>query len=262
MSLNKKSNSEYWAARNIAMMKKIYNSQEQKNKLLVKEYNRVLREIKSDLADLYAKMDDISLSEAHKYDRYNKFVAQIETRIAELGKKEIETDKKILKDAFMTAYETTFKDINAVIPINFDKIPIHLVEKAILYPWSGSNYSEVIWKNTGKLAYELKNTITSGLIKGEGYVKMANRLDKTMGMGQFNALRVIRTETVHITAHATLERYRKSGVERVQYIAADDERTCDLCGVKHYQIYPIDKAPDLPIHPQCRCGYAPVIDIE
>ena len=59
-------------------MRKIYNSQEKENKALIKLYKNVLKEIKADLEGLYSKLDDnISLSEAYKYDRLHKIEKQL-----------------------------------------------------------------------------------------------------------------------------------------------------------------------------------------
>lgn len=49
-------------------------------------------------------------------------------------------------------------------------------------------------------------------------------------------------------------------VTKVQWWAAEDERTCETCGANHEKEYDIDKAPILPCHPGCRCTWLPVID--
>ena len=59
---------DYWEKRSLETMKKIYNAQEKKNKILIESYNKVLKEIENDLTELYKHMDsnNISLSEAYK----------------------------------------------------------------------------------------------------------------------------------------------------------------------------------------------------
>lgn len=81
---------DYWEKRSLETMKKIYNAQEKKNKILIESYNKVLKEIENDLTELYKHMDsnNISLSEAYKYNRLNKIKKQIEDRIVELAKEE------------------------------------------------------------------------------------------------------------------------------------------------------------------------------
>ena len=67
---------------------------------------------------------------------------------------------------------------------------------------------------------------------------------------------------MHYLNSATLQRYRDDGVEYVRVWAAEDERTCDTCGSYHEKIYPIEKCPVLPFHPNCRCTILPVTDEE
>ncbi len=42
--------------------------------------------------------------------------------------------------------------------------------------------------------------------------------------------------------------------------AAEDELTCDECSKYHGKIYPIDKCPHVPFHPNCRCTIILVTD--
>ena len=55
---------------------------------------------------------------------------------------------------------------------------------------------------------------------------------------------------------ATLKAYKDMGVKRVQWIAADDEKTCPTCGARDNRIYPINKIPPKP-HYGCRCYVVP-----
>lgn len=56
---------------------------------------------------------------------------------------------------------------------------------------------------------------------------------------------------------ATIKGFKDMGVKEVQWIAADDEKTCPTCGARDNQIYKIDKIPPKP-HYGCRCYIVPV----
>lgn len=56
---------------------------------------------------------------------------------------------------------------------------------------------------------------------------------------------------------ATLEGYRDSGVEKVQWNAHIDGRECKICRERNGKIYPIDKVPPK-AHRNCRCYLTPV----
>ncbi|EIW6613665.1 minor capsid protein [Clostridium perfringens] len=252
---------DYWEKRSLETMKKIYNAQEKKNKIFIESYNKVLKEIENDLTELYKHMDsnNISLSEAYKYNRLNKIKKQIEDRIVKLAKEET----KFNKESLTNNYKEAAKMVSDNLGIEFDKISKEVIEEAIQYPWSGHMFSEIIWKNVREqLVYNIQNIIVSGLAKGESYINMAKKLQKEMDKGIYNALRVIRTETANIVNNATLDRYKSKGVKKIKIITAPDERRCETCGKFHDKVYEIDKAPHLPNHAQCRCCYAPVIDMD
>ncbi|WP_194190373.1 minor capsid protein [Clostridium chrysemydis] len=251
-------NSEYWEKRSLAMMKKIYNTREKENKALVKLYRKVLTTTKGELEKLYSNMDNISLSDAYKFDRFKNIEQQLEENIKELTKKEIEFDKGLLENSYKEAYKQVGKDLK----IDFTKINTESVKKALNYPWSGAMFSERIWKNNSKLSFDVKEIITKGLIEGKSYINMAKELNDTMGQGTYNSLRLVRTETAHIVNQATLDRYSDSGlVEEVRIISAEDERQCDVCGELHNTVYRLGEEPTLPLHAHCRCCYAPEIKI-
>lgn len=67
---------------------------------------------------------------------------------------------------------------------------------------------------------------------------------------------------MHYLNEASRKGYKDAGVQKVQFWAAEDERTCETCGAMHEKIYPIEKAPILPLHPHCRCTWLPVLEEE
>lgn len=62
---------------------------------------------------------------------------------------------------------------------------------------------------------------------------------------------------ISVVDEATLKGFRDMGVKRVQWIAADDEKTCPTCGGRDNKIYSIKKIPPKP-HYGCRCYVIPV----
>ena len=56
---------------------------------------------------------------------------------------------------------------------------------------------------------------------------------------------------------ATIKGFKDMGVAMVQWIAADDEKTCPTCGARDNKVYKMDKIPPKP-HYGCRCYVVPV----
>ena len=60
-----------------------------------------------------------------------------------------------------------------------------------------------------------------------------------------------------VTDKAFIELMKDSGVEKVQWLTADDEKVCAKCNVMDGQIYPIEDVPPKP-HWHCRCRLKPI----
>ena len=56
---------------------------------------------------------------------------------------------------------------------------------------------------------------------------------------------------------ATLKGFKDMGVKDVRWIAADDEKTCPVCGDRDNKVYSVNKIPPKP-HYGCRCRIEPV----
>lgn len=57
--------------------------------------------------------------------------------------------------------------------------------------------------------------------------------------------------------NGTIDGYKSAGVEKVKWIAVDDEKTCPECRKLDGKVFDIDKVPDRP-HYRCRCVLEPV----
>lgn len=120
--------------------------------------------------------------------------------------------------------------------------------------WSGENYSARIWKNTNRLADEIRNEaqqVVMGL-KSPGQVK--RDLMNYYEVSYNQAARLIDTEVSYVLNKAGIENYRRLGVQKVTIITLD-VNTCEKCRALQGQVFLIDDAPVIPIHPRCHCSY-------
>ena len=60
-----------------------------------------------------------------------------------------------------------------------------------------------------------------------------------------------------VTDESTLKAYRDSGVKKVRWVTAGDERVCETCRERNGNVYSINAIPPKP-HRRCRCVYQPV----
>ncbi|HOL08029.1 MAG TPA: minor capsid protein [Methanomassiliicoccaceae archaeon] len=113
---------------------------------------------------------------------------------------------------------------------------------------------------TEDMGKNIQVQLSEGILKGEGMSKLAKRLVESTGIAEDRAKLIARTETMFAFNTAAKEEYQRYGVEKVEWVAALDERMCDICGKYHGKIYPIDAVPDAPAHPNCRCVKIPYIE--
>ena len=114
------------------------------------------------------------------------------------------------------------------------------------------------------LTASTKAKVTSALIEGvnagEGMRVIAKRVSEATGMERSRAVLIARTETMRAHNQVNEDLFKKNGIATVEWLAAMDERTCDVCGAHHGKKYPISDHPEIPAHPNCRCILLPVIE--
>lgn len=62
---------------------------------------------------------------------------------------------------------------------------------------------------------------------------------------------------ISVVDEATIKGFKDMGVKEVRWIAADDEKTCPVCGARDNKVYRLNKIPPKP-HYGCRCYIVPV----
>ena len=167
-----------------------------------------------------------------------------------------------LQARMIDTYQTSFYQTHYTIQkgtglaYDFNKLSNPAVKAAIANEWKGANYSKRIWNNTDKLANDLEDIITQGLMIGISGKKMATRIVKKMDSGRYEANRLIRTEVNYIAGQARLKCYEDIGTEKYIFIATLDTRTSVQCQKLDKTIHLVKDAEVgvnyPPMHPNCR----------
>lgn len=252
-------NSEYWEKRIANNTWKTYNSLEEKNRALLEMYQEASLNISDELYRVAEKMKTSTptLSDMHKFNRLTNLQKNMENIIRELG----ENVEKFGKDNMIEGFKDTYSNVMAQLGITeFDMVPKKIMEEMMKRPWQGGTFSERLWKNTQVLAMNLNDIVTNGIIQGKTVTEMAIQLNNAMNTGFNVSHRLVRTETMHYLNESAFKGYKDAGVVEVELWAAEDERTCEVCGAKHGTKYRIKGRPILPLHANCRCTYLPVIE--
>lgn len=94
--------------------------------------------------------------------------------------------------------------------------------------------------------------LSEGMAEGKSIIEMEREIRELIEETYANRAETIaRTEISYAENTATINRYREEGVKKVQFLAAKDERTCDECSSLEGEVFDIDDAPVIPIHPNC-----------
>lgn len=139
---------------------------------------------------------------------------------------------ELLKDIYEDNY---YKSIWTVqtgfqLGLSFDKLNIEAIEKVIKTSWLGENYSDRIYKDKAKLIRTLETELSQSFIIGKSGQDTAKRLYKRLNISYNNAIRLVRTESNHISNEAQAEGYNASGiVSEYEYLSTLDNLTSHIC---------------------------------
>lgn len=192
-------------------------------------------------------------------ERYEAVKTEIYARIKRLAADEGMLLRDRLKEAYKESYYGVIDDFarGMNVGVNFSKPNERAIEEALSAKWSGSRFSERIWKNTDRLAEEAQRLVTKSIMTGESNEKTAQRLTDIFEVEKHNAVTLVRTETAHIRNTADFQAYEDLGVEEYKYLATLDYVTCSLCQPLDGMVFKVSEAiegENCPVmHPRCRC---------
>ncbi len=119
-----------------------------------------------------------------------------------------------------------------------------------------------------ELADGIKRTILSGITTGKGAGDIVRDLGEVIvdkdsfrqagtrvfSKAQYRMEMIARTEVLRAHNMGRMKFHGKVGVQRLEWLAMEDERMCPVCGGLDGKTFPIDKFPQQPAHPHCRCS--------
>lgn len=217
-----------------------------------------------DLERFHREMKKAGLSE-YLPDNYKARMTRLEylyadcwaeSKKASLKHQQIET--KAHRETIHNAYYKTIYDTGIGLKVNpaFSRLDNRAVNQVLNTKFLGGNYSDRIWKNTDKLADTLKEVIGSAIARGESYSKTARGVRERFGVTQYEAARLVQTETCYFQNQAEIEALKTMGIEKYKFIATLDSRTSDICREHDKKVYNIEDAKAgenlPPLHPNCR----------
>lgn len=135
------------------------------------------------------------------------------------------------------------------------------IEQLIAYPFNGQNFSERLWKQKDYLQSKLKEALTTILVLGQDPARLSKDFAKHFQAREYEAYRLLHTETSFVMEQSTLAAYKESGVEQYQILATLDNKTSQICREQDGKIYKVKDATVgtnyPPFHMFCRTTTVP-----
>lgn len=205
---------------------------------LVKAYGSALKDIKQLIADMFEKYgDQVTYKDMVAYQRLTNLELSIAKQIKTLTGKSRRTVEKAFRDIVTESFSATGTAISKSleVTVGFGVMNEEVIKTAILNPMQRITWSDALQENSAKYLSQIKTELSQGLIKGEGYAKIAKRLEKSTEMSANKTIRIVRTE-----GHRAQSVGRKLAVDKVEgaadrlgikvkrvWVATSDDRTRD-----------------------------------
>jgi Phage Mu protein F like protein len=177
---------------------------------IVKRYALLLNEIRKELAALYEKFEvngQLTYAEMAKYDRLSKFLRYIDHLLLTTYKDVRKVIYDVLGESYLDGYYLTAwaVETETLSRLAYSVVTAATITAMIENPISGLTLSQRLEKNRAAIIYTIQQEITQGLVKGETYRVMANRLKKALEGDTAKAMRIVRTEAHRVKESGKLD---------------------------------------------------------
>lgn len=229
---------------------------------------KVLRQTKDyDKRDFYLRALYKDSSKIYVIDRLQQLNISLQVQLTKLTRRQETEIKSTLKQAGRQAYSFYADEFSNNFGIDLQTISTQNIERLANTAWAGSkNWSERIWSDRTKLGYALEDVLKTGLAEGVALQKIARDVRTKFKTSNYNAMRLVRTETTHVHEQSALQFYKDTGVKKYEYMAYIDERTSETCTELNGKKFFVEDAEVgtnfPPMHPNCRSTTAPVVDAD
>lgn len=249
---------DYWLNRalsNEAFAAKYARSAGKRLKALNKQvYNKLETELDALLYEV-EKGNILSRSDLWRSKHYISLRNAINEEMHVYARGQIDIVQYTLSSVFESTIKRTMDDFKKA-GITFSGITEQQKQQLINSQWLGSDFSKRVWHNTDALADKLNNKMCAMILTGRD---VRRELMDEMKVSFSVADRLVRTESAHIYTEAAKKTYQEANIEKVRFIAEADCR--DDCAQYSGKEFALSEAPLIPLHCNCRCCLAPVVDL-
>lgn len=201
-----------------------------------------------------------------RIERLQDLLRQVDTVMQEVYQQEQLFDTSFFRNLCEDTYYHSIYSIQkrTGYGFSFSNISQKQISQVLSMNWSGSHYSQRIWKNTQELSETLKQELLVSLLTGRTDRETSEVIMNRCGAGAMQARRLVRTESCFLSGELTARSYEECGIEKYRYLATLDLRTSKICRELDGKIFSMkDRKAGKnypPMHPWCRSTTISVID--
>lgn len=255
-----KKNARYWKNRAVLMESDKEKQADALSLRMKKLYRRAFYRLTDDINELYAEvlsnggLGNLQATQLYDLNSYSKIRAHLADIVQDLAT-ELNFE---LESLLSNLAVSTLKTNSAEFGVEFNRFSKWQAEEIAKQNWSGIKFSDRIWGNANHFSSRVMEDLEKMIIDGKSPDKLKKVLMQDFNASFHEADRLIRTESSRVYNQAALQSYIDAGCTEVDFLAEAD--CCELCEPYSGKRYPINYAPFIPVHPNCRCTYLPVVE--
>ena len=168
-------------------------------------YKSMLKDLKGFVADAYekyAKDDKLTYADLQAAGYNARFLEEIEKRINVATPKAAKELDQLVRETYRLAYESMADGVREAGADGLDAafaesiaITPEQIKRAVENPVSGLTLKDTLEKHRKDIIYGIKQTVGIGLMNGDRYTTMAQRISEHVDGDYKKAVRIARTET-------------------------------------------------------------------
>lgn len=255
------------------------------NNLNIEGTDKVFKDCLERFNEVYA---NINLNRKELLDAISKILLDymIENDSLKLTDNQIKLLKKQLFDLIESFSQSEFKEQKKAINDNLEttiveqhrlkyyvlsigvsntkpkKIKKDKIDKIINEKFENKTWKNRLKTNISDVEIQLKKDINEFLVGNISVNDIKKKINNRYSMKANDLDKLVQTEIARVQSRADEEFFKEEGIEKLLYLATLDTKTCKRCQKYDGKTFDVNdkNKPELPLHPYCRCCYAPIID--
>lgn len=263
---------DYWQRRNVRAQEAVSDkSIKEIEKQLAGYYRGTAKRVMRDFEATYDKLlatvaagRTPTPADLYKLDKYWQMQGQLQRELQKLGDQSIEA----LQKAFVKQYIGVYNSVAIPGGAHYATVSRETALQMINAVWcaDGKAWSARVWANTARLQETLNENLVHCVVTGKKPTELKNLLQERFNVSYSQADTLVRTETAHIQTQAAQKRYEDYGITEYEFLGREEHDigcACKKLDGKRFKLIEMREGVNAPpMHPNCRCAIAPIVEID